>query len=168
MSPQARCEARKVRRQLVFRATVRSQRGQALVEAALVMVILMIFSIGVFSFGYTAMLSNAITNAARAGARMAAVTPMTARDPNGFISDTQPIVDFVVANLSPLDDASDPQWSNAMTVTVSQDDGVNVNTVSVRIQGDVPMPIPVPNGLGQYFSSIPVDRVVSFPDQGRP
>ena len=86
MSLSARCTELR-RRPVPARGTVmRDQRGQALVEAAFVMVILMLFSIGVFSFGYTAMLSNAITNAARAGARMAAVTPSGARDPNGFMA----------------------------------------------------------------------------------
>lgn len=51
------------------------ENGQALVEMALVLFLLLLLVIGIFEFGRAMYIKNTLTHAARAGARAAAVTP---------------------------------------------------------------------------------------------
>lgn len=57
-------------------------KGSALVEAALVLPILFLIVFGICEFGYAMYVNNTLTNAAREGARLAAVSarPITAND----------------------------------------------------------------------------------------
>lgn len=55
------------------RATVRDRRGQSLVEFALILPILLVLLLGVFDFGRAIYAFNAVSNAAREGARTAIV-----------------------------------------------------------------------------------------------
>jgi Flp pilus assembly protein TadG len=50
-------------------------RGQALVEMAIILPLLMLLVMGIFEFGRAMYIKNTLTNAARAGVRAAAVTP---------------------------------------------------------------------------------------------
>lgn len=52
-------------------------RGQALVEFALVLPLLLLLVFGIVEFGRYLFLKNTATNGARQGARQAAVTPLT-------------------------------------------------------------------------------------------
>lgn len=52
-----------------------NSRGQAIVELALVIFLLLLLVMGIFEFGRAMYLKNTLTHAARAGARAAAVTP---------------------------------------------------------------------------------------------
>ncbi|QXE92305.1 pilus assembly protein [Geomonas subterranea] len=54
---------------------MKDQKGQALVETAIVLPLLILLIMGLFEFGRFLYLKNTINNAARAGARAAAVTP---------------------------------------------------------------------------------------------
>lgn len=58
-------------------AIIRHQKGQALVEFALVMPILIFFLLGVAEFGWLLNAQISITSAAREGVRAAAVLPTT-------------------------------------------------------------------------------------------
>jgi Flp pilus assembly protein TadG len=52
----------------------RNNKGQALVEMALSIMLLMLILVGIFEFGRAMYVKNSLTNAARAGARQAVVT----------------------------------------------------------------------------------------------
>lgn len=53
----------------------KNTHGQALVEMALVLFLLLLLVIGIFEFGRAMYIKNTLTHAARAGARAAVVTP---------------------------------------------------------------------------------------------
>jgi Flp pilus assembly protein TadG len=57
-----------------------SDRGQALVEAALVLPLLLLLSVGIFEFGRAYQTYQVLTNAAREGARLAILPDSTAAD----------------------------------------------------------------------------------------
>jgi len=59
------------------------ERGQALVEFALILPVLVLILMGVFDFGRAFFAYNAISNGAREGARYGVIHP-TARDGDGF------------------------------------------------------------------------------------
>src|SRR5438552_2516503 len=58
-----------------MRRDVRSERGQALVEAALLLPILCVLAMGAIDFGRAFYIQNALANAARDAARFASVDP---------------------------------------------------------------------------------------------
>ena len=62
-------------------------KGQAMVETALVLFILVLFVFGITEFGRAMYTKNTLNNAARAGARVAAVTPGTVYIPGGTTLD---------------------------------------------------------------------------------
>jgi len=57
-----------------------SDRGQALVEAALVLPLLLLLSVGIFEFGRAYQTYQVLTNAAREGARLAILPDSTTAD----------------------------------------------------------------------------------------
>jgi Flp pilus assembly protein TadG len=63
-----------------FRKTRKTEKGQSLVEFALVIPLLLLLVIGIFEFGRAWMTKNVMTGAAREAARMAAVSPPTGMD----------------------------------------------------------------------------------------
>jgi len=136
------------------RSAVCNERGQAMAEAGIVITMLVLLMMGVFEFGRAFMIGNMVTNAARTGARTAALTPVAARGLDGEIVDISPIE---AAAKAVIDDIVD---SSAFVVTVTQIDG-DVPMVQVRLVGDVSFALVPAN----TFS---VDRAVTFPDQGRP
>lgn len=138
----------------VCRRGIRGQRGQALAEAGVVIPMLVLLLFGVFEFGRAFMITNMVTNAARAGARSAAITPASLRDADGIIISTTHIEDAAKAMLGDVVDG------DLFTVEVEPIDDGDVPMVRVRIFGDV------------GFALIPateftVDRAVTFPDQYR-
>ena len=78
---------------------VRDERGAALVEFAMISVVLMILIFGIIDFGRALYTKNSLTNAAREGGRYAAV--LLAPEAN-----TSAIQDTVIAHMSPLGGAS--------------------------------------------------------------
>jgi Flp pilus assembly protein TadG len=56
---------------------IRSEKGAALLEAAIVVPMIMLISVGIFEFGRAYQTWQILTNAAREGARMAVITGTT-------------------------------------------------------------------------------------------
>ena len=95
-----------------------SSRGQELVEYAIVFPVLMLLVLGIIEFGRIIYSYNAISNAAREGARFAVVPANQANIPGGpewCASWTNPIIDRVCERAMALDPAE-------LQVTVSQPD----------------------------------------------
>lgn len=67
-------------------------KGQALVEMAILLPLLLLLVMGIFEFGRAMYIKNTLTQAARAGARTAVVTP-------GLVS---PIIDGVCSDTSSI------------------------------------------------------------------
>jgi len=91
------------------------QRGQALVETALVIVLLVLVTLGIVQFGLAFMQLNMITNAARDGARLASA--LASRDACGclFAADKNTnIPNAVIQQISNVMDTS------SLTVNVAQ------------------------------------------------
>ena len=61
---------------MVFRSIIKNERGQAMVEMAIVAILLIMMLFGITEFGRLFYYSLTINNAARAGARHAVVTPL--------------------------------------------------------------------------------------------
>ena len=59
---------------------MRSERGAALVEAAMIMPMILLISVGIFEFGRAYQTSQVLTNAAREGARLAVLEGRTDTD----------------------------------------------------------------------------------------
>jgi Flp pilus assembly protein TadG len=59
---------------------MRSERGAALVEAAMIMPLILLISVGIFEFGRAYQTSQVLTNAAREGARLAVLEGRTDAD----------------------------------------------------------------------------------------
>jgi Flp pilus assembly protein TadG len=138
-----------------------NQRGQALVEMGLIVVILVTLVMGVMELGRTWMVANMITNAARDGARAAALTPPSGRDPNTKLVNTASknnITSTVHAQIANVLGAS---AANALVVNVDPADTGGTPMVRVRVTGSVNY---VFNLLGSTFA---VDKSVTFRDEGR-
>ena len=140
-------------------SVVRSQRGQALVETGIVILILVFFLFAIVEFGRAFMVSNVVTNAARIGARLASIAPPAQRDGNGILvaSYEQVVEQAVIDEVSALD----PSFGAGITVEINQLDGPP-ETVQVNVSGTLP-------ALFNYRSTanFSIDRSVTFPDQGR-
>lgn len=59
---------------------MRSEKGAALIEAAITVPIILLISVGIFEFGRAYQTMQVLTNAAREGARMAVITGSTDAD----------------------------------------------------------------------------------------
>src|SRR3990172_5711360 len=69
------------------------KRGQALIEFAIVVLLLFLLVFGIFQFGWLMYIKNTLNNAARAGARLAVVTrPLT--PPSWSATDVDAIKNF--------------------------------------------------------------------------
>src|SRR3974390_3501818 len=89
----------------------RSERGQALIETAVTLPLLLLVSVGIFEFGRAYETWQVLTNAAREGARVAVL-------PNASPSDVQSrVVSYMQAG----------QLSNATTATVTVDSSATVS-----------------------------------------
>lgn len=143
---------------------VGNARGQAIAEAGIVVLLLVLLLFGVIEFGRGFMVANMVTNAARVGARMASLTPTSERDANGLLLDTTPIEDAVRDFIANADPAA--QFASSLNVDIVQTDGT-VPTVEVRVSGDVPFIFGFPQlgGGGGTPTTFTVDRSVTFPDQ---
>jgi Flp pilus assembly protein TadG len=69
---------------------MREQRGQILIEAAIVLPLLLLLIFGIVDFARAMYTKNTLTNAARAGARTASVTPALAPESGSLNGTTTP------------------------------------------------------------------------------
>lgn len=137
---------------------VRSQRGQALVEMAITIVMLTTISIGIVEFGRAFMVASMITQAARDGARTAALQPSSNRNGSGIILNTSAIQTQVHTQIAAVLDAT---TANALTVTAPQTIVSGTPMVTVRVSGTVPYIFRL------WGTTFAVDRSVTFRDEGR-
>jgi len=148
------------------------QRGQALVEMALVVVMLVLLMMGAVEFGRAFMVANMITNAARDGARAAALVPPSARPTAGIISngDKNVICGQMAADIANVLGAGycgttcDPSCGSALCMDIVQP-AVGVGDpplVRATVTGNVPY---IFNLVGTGVFA--VNRSVTFRDEGR-
>ena len=138
----------------------RGIRGQALVELAMAVLLLITLGMGIVEFGRILMIANLVTHAARDGARAAAATPSSGRNASGFITSTAAIETRVRDHIA---NVADP---GPFTITVTQPapGGTGgIPMVTVQVTGDVPF-VALPNLVGTNLS---ISRSVSFRDEGR-
>ena len=136
----------------------RGRRGQALVELGIVVVLFVFLVMGIIEFGRAWMVGNMITQAARHGARAAAVLPLSKRNATTHvITDSAAIVTQVKNQIQNV-------YAGTLDVTVNpQADAGGIPLVSVTIAGTVPFLFNLP-GVGTSFA---VNRSVIFRDEGR-
>ena len=150
---------------MTYQKTLRGQGGQAMIEMALVVTLLVTLSIGILEVGRAFMILNMITNATRDGARLAAGAGPNSRDASGNLSDPTKtaIHDQVVAQINTVD--AQTTVSTAATAMFNQTTiGTAPNTVPVvqiTVSGTVPLMF---NLLGGPIS---FTRVASFRDEGK-
>jgi len=147
-----------------------TERGQALVELPLALVLLVLLMMGIIEFGRAWMVISMLTHAARDGARAAAVLSQTNRGSCGSISSSYgPIAGAAGTGLvkTEIGNVID---TTALTVSISQTPApgsapcaapATVPMVTVTISGSVPY---VFNLVGSSFS---LNRSVTFRDEGR-
>src|SRR5690349_20360326 len=99
-------------------------RGQSMVEFALIVPLLFLFILGIIEMGYALFVYTSVQNAAREGARSAAVRPC----PTG--ADTTAIQDATRSRLPALVNSSSVNPSIAYSVSAKPDFGTAV-TVTV-------------------------------------
>jgi Flp pilus assembly protein TadG len=98
------------------RSGLTSDRGQALVETAITLPLLLLVAIGIFEFGRAYQTLQVVTNAAREGARVAVL-------PNATPSDVQSRVTAYLRN------GQLPDYTSA-TVSVNQNDTVSIGATT--------------------------------------
>ena len=141
----------------VARPLLRNERGQALVETGIVILLLTSLFLGVVEFGRAWMVGSMITQAARAGARAAAVTPLSNRDPSGNIISTSGIETMVRNQIRNVLDAS---TTSSLGVNVTQSTTSGIPIVTVQVTGNVPT---IFNFVATQFA---ISRSVTFRDEG--
>jgi Flp pilus assembly protein TadG len=134
----------------------RSERGQALVETGLVIVMFFMLVMGTMEFGRAWMISNMVTHAARDGARLAATWPTRT---GGAISTSDKTT---IQNQVQAEIANVLGTPTGLTATVSQTNAATIPTVQVRVNGSVSYLFRLLPGM----SSFAVDRTVTFRDEG--
>jgi Flp pilus assembly protein TadG len=105
--------------------------GQALVEMALVLFLLLLLVLGIFEFGRAMYIKNTLTHAARAGARAGVVTP-------GIISVNDIIPNDACTYTGTT--GNDPIYKAACSSLYS-----GINKADVRIDVDVDQTVVTPN-----------------------
>lgn len=138
-----------------------NQRGQALAETGIVIVLLLLLVMGVVEFGRGFMVSNMIVHAARDGARTAAVATPADRDENGFISSGKKST-IVTAVRNAVASVVGSSTASSLSITVNQGSGPPP-VVNVRVNGNIPF---ILHWAG--FTNFSIDRTVTFRDEGRP
>jgi Flp pilus assembly protein TadG len=149
----------------------RRRRGQAMVEAGIVIVLFMTIALGLLTFGHAFMVANMITHAARDGARVAAT--WTPRGPCGRLdnSNTAAIQSMVQNEIRAV-------TAETFIVNVSQNWAAPggppcgtpaTPTVQVNVQGCVPYVFPLlPTNIGYNCGGkvgFQVNRTVVFHDE---
>ncbi|MGA7105290.1 MAG: TadE/TadG family type IV pilus assembly protein [Candidatus Deferrimicrobiaceae bacterium] len=114
--------------------TGKTERGQGLVEFALLVPIMLLLVIGIAEFGRAWMMRNILTGAAREGARVAAVEPDSASSINQGRAAAIAVLSSAGISVPPatvIVDPSPPTPFNAVQVDVTY-------TYSVVITGFIP------------------------------
>jgi hypothetical protein len=131
------------------------QRGQALADMGIVILLLVIMLFGIIEFGRMFMVANMITHAARDGARFAAVQPESAFS-GGTLSD--PAVRDHVEDL--ICSVVTPAVCSGLDIAVTRaelPDGLGEG-VSVTVSG----PVPYLFGFDIWGGALDFNRVVTF------
>ena len=136
-------------------STHRGQRGQALAEMGIVVVLFVTLCVGILEFGRAWIIVNMITHATRDGARVAAVALPSNRDSYGMITNKSSIQSQVLSEIQTVT----PTTGFAVNVTQSTVGGVPM--VQVQVTGSVPYMFQL---VGNSFA---VNRTVTFRDEGR-
>ena len=149
-----------------------NQRGQALIELGISIVLFVTIALGLITFGHAFLVINMITHATRDGARLAATWPT--RGNCGALTNTTPVRDQVAAEIATV-------VGETFTITTSQNPTPPANspcgpppltpTVQVNVNGCVPYVFPIlPNSLGIRCPNgqlgFAVNRTVVFHDEG--
>jgi Flp pilus assembly protein TadG len=141
----------------------RSERGQALIEMAVVVTLLFFLVMGIVEFGRAFMVTSMITHAARDGARFGATLDPTLRS-----TDPASKGCFTDAGTTAIEDHVDGQLRgggvspSSVNVSVTQDcDASDLATVTVVIDGTIDY---IFNIVGTSFA---VNRTVTFADENR-
>jgi Flp pilus assembly protein TadG len=138
------------------------QRGQALAEMGLVVLLFVTITLAIIDFGRMLMILNVITHAARDGARTAAVIPAT-QFPVGALggsnlSTIQTRVRNQIATVMSTTDA------NAFSVSGTRVAGGGAgDTVRITVAGNVPYLFNFP---GLWGGNVAVNRVATFRFEG--
>lgn len=120
---------------------LRDEKGQSMVEFALVLPVLILVVFGIIDFGWLFFNKLAIENGAREGARYAAV---------------QAAEQSITAMQTDVEERVAPNISVAHTVTISQrdmdidaDGTDDIKYVTVQVEADVPLLTPI---IGAFFT----------------
>jgi Flp pilus assembly protein TadG len=145
----------------IHRKTTR-QRGQALAEMALVVLLFVVLTLGIIDFGRMLMVLNVITHAARDGARIAALTNNDLWSGGALTGAPLTALQTRVRNqMATVMSQSD---ADAFTVTPSRAaGGAAGEEAQVRVQGSVPFIFNFPPMWG---GSITVNRVATYRFEG--
>ena len=138
------------------RTARRGERGQALAETGIVIVLFVLLGMGIIEFGRAFMITNMITHATRDGARIAATWPTRT---GGTISSTDKTT---IQNQVQTELANVLGSPTGLTATVSQTNVGAIPTVQVRVNGSVSYLF----HLLPSMSSFAIDRTVTFRDEG--
>ena len=142
---------------------VKRQRGQALAEMGLVVLLFVVLTLGIIDFGRMLMVLNVITHATRDGARIAALTNNDLWSgtslPGAAGSTVQTRVRDQIATVMPQSDA------DAFTVTVSKTNtgSPSGEEAQVTVQGAVPF---IFNFPGVWGGSVTVTRIATYRFEG--
>ena len=143
-----------------------NQRGQGLTEAAIIISLFVLLSMGIVEFGRAWMVANMITAAARDGARAMAIVnnDPANRSSDGTISDTvKNAIRVQMKNeIKTVLDSSTVDAFPPADLEQILDPLTGLNVVQVRISGEVPY---IFNLVGA--SSFGIGRQVTFRDEGR-
>jgi Flp pilus assembly protein TadG len=110
---------------LLGRGSRRDGRGQGLVEFALVFPLIVLILFGIFDLGRAVYAYNTLANAARQGARVAAVNQLYPPDTNTSCAEDMPVEDTTLSSTT-------PHWSiRACAASSSISLGVQPSAVTV-------------------------------------
>lgn len=159
-----------VRRETLRQAPgpIGNQRGQALIEMGIIVVLFVILSMGIVEFGRAFMLANMVMHAARDGARAAAVIGGSGRDGDGmFTIDTGtsgPIGIQVTNQIKTILDAATVDTFGVQVVQTPLPplNPGDIPVVTLAIAGQIPY---IFNLVGAQ--SFGINRQVTFRDEGR-
>lgn len=132
---------------------IKSQRGTALIEAALTIPLILIISVAIFEFGRAFETWQVMTNAAREGARVAVLPGSTVDQVKARVRDY-----LLVGMTSTEVDKMDIQLQTGQTVALSADGTVTAS--GSRVLVTYPFEFMVLNGVAQL--------VVNGSDLGKP
>lgn len=136
-------------------------RGQALVETAIVILLILSMSMAIIDFGRMLMLLNMVTSATRDAARVAAAVNHADRTTAGVPCDEGAIKDIVVNQLADVGLTLDPDAD----VEITQDAGNPAANVPATITVTTSIAIPWIALFNFVGTDLQVSRSVTFKDE---